>query len=103
MKKKNQKISFSTIFTYLLPFILLIVIIISILLIILSITKKKTAKDIVKEMGIGWNLGNTFECYNSLINFKNQDKQITQCGNPIPTEKMIASIKKYVSKLFVYQ
>ena len=95
MKKKNQKISFATIFTYLLPFILLIVIIISILLIILSITKKKTAKDIVKEMGIGWNLGNTFECYNSLINFKNQDKQITQCGNPIPTEKMIASIKKY--------
>ena len=95
MKKKNQKISFATIFTYLLPFILLIVIIISILLILLSITKKKTAKEIVKEMGIGWNLGNTFECYNSLINFKNQDKQITQCGNPIPTEKMIASIKKY--------
>ena len=95
MKKKNRKISFATIFTYLLPFILLIVITISILLILLSITKKKTAKEIVKEMGIGWNLGNTFDCYNSLINLKNPDKQITQCGNPIPTEKMIASIKKY--------
>ena len=94
--KKIKKKNFKTIFSYLLPIILILVIIISIALILLSIKKKeKTAKEIVDDMGIGWNLGNTFECFNSLIKFKNPDEQITYWGNVIPTKEMVTSIKKY--------
>ena len=46
-------------------------------------------------MGLGYNLGNLFDCYNnSLGELKNPDDQITLCGNSIPTKKMIKSIKK---------
>ena len=94
--KKIQKKKFKTIFSYILPLILVLVIIISIALILLSIKKKeKTSIEIVNDMGLGWNLGNTFECYNPLIKFKNPNEQITYWGNPIPTKKMVTSIKKY--------
>ena len=47
-------------------------------------------------MGIGYNLGNLFNCFNSSLGqIKNPDYQITLCGNSIPTKKMISSIKKY--------
>ena len=48
-------------------------------------------------MGIGYNLANSFDCY-----IDNEEKEkiididelITSKGNPIPTKKMIKSIKK---------
>ena len=51
-------------FLYFLTFVLLFVICISILIDYLSITIKKNAFQTVKEMGIGWSLSNSFECYN---------------------------------------
>ena len=54
---------------------------------------KKSAIEIVNEMGIGYNLGNSFDCFNETIN--SIDNLITSKGNPIPTKKTIASIKKY--------
>ena len=41
----------------------MIVFIISLILNYLEFHKKKNAMEIVNDMGIGWNLGNTFECY----------------------------------------
>ena len=48
----------------------------------------------VSEMGIGYNLGNLFDCYSENGIIKNPDEQITLQGNTIPTKKMISSIKK---------
>ena len=58
------------------------------------LNRKKTAIEIVNEMGMGYNLGNSFDCFtNEKINTIND--LITSKGNPIPTKKSIASIKKY--------
>ena len=57
--------------------------------------KKKTAIQIVNDMGIGYNLGNSFDSYNLSIKINSADEQITLFGNPIPTKKLIRNIKKY--------
>ena len=58
------------------------------------LNRKKTAIEIVNEMGIGYNLGNVFDCFtNEKINSINE--LITSKGNPVPTKKTIMSIKKY--------
>ena len=77
-----------------LPFILFITFILSILLSFLNENRKKTAMQIVNDMGIGINLANSFDCFNSYENIDDPDKQITLWGNAIPTKKMIISIKK---------
>ena len=55
----------------------------------------KTAVKTVKEMGIGYNLGNLFDSYNFSKEIKTPDEQITLWGNSLPTKKMISNIKKY--------
>jgi len=93
--EKNSWKTFKKVSKYLLPICLILVIGISILIIILSLRRKKTAKEIVNEMGIGWNLGNTFDCYVKSKKFNNPDEQITAWGNIIPTKEMIHRFKKY--------
>ena len=68
---------------------------ISILITFFSLQKKKNALEIVDDMGIGWNLGNTFECNSVGRTFKDPNEQITFWGNVIPTKENIVSIKKY--------
>ena len=81
---------------YILSFVLLFVFCISILIDYLSITIKKNAFQTVKEMGIGWSLSNSFECYNPDIKIMtNPDEQLKLYGNEVPTKKLITSIKKY--------
>ena len=47
-------------------------------------------------MGIGYNLGNTFENYNySGEEINKPNDQITLFGNIAPTRQMINNIKKY--------
>ena len=75
---------------------LIILTIVSLIINYLHLNVKKSAMEIVNEMGIGYNLGNLFNCFNSSLGqIKNPDYQITLCGNAIPTKKMISSIKKY--------
>ena len=45
-------------------------------------------------MGIGYNLGNSFDCYDNSIIINTPDDQITLKGNNIPTKKLISNIKK---------
>ena len=52
---------------------------------------KVTAKQIVDEMGFGWNLGNTFDAWNSSQN-QGLDSEISW-GNPETTEAMIEFIE----------
>jgi len=57
---------------------------------------KKTSIEIVNEMGIGYNLGHSFDsCYLFSNKINNPDDAITLFGNPIPTKNLITNIKKY--------
>ena len=81
---------------YILPFVLLFVVSISILIDYLSIKIKKNAIQIVDDMGIGWTLADSFECYNPYVKIMtNPDEQLKLYGNEVPTKKLITSIKKY--------
>ena len=89
---------------YILPFELLFFVSISILIDYLSIKIKKNAIQTVDDMGIGWTLADSSECYSSEIKIMtNPVYQITLYGNEVPTKQLITSIKKMASKLFVCQ
>ena len=75
--------------------ILIIVFVISIILSLLSLDSKKTAFQLVKEMSLGYNFANNFECYNQFEEIRTPKEQITSWGNPAPTKKMIKNLKKY--------
>ena len=79
----------------LLPIILVCVLIFCLLLSLMSFESTKSAMEIAKEMGIGYYLGNLFDCYNNSKDIINPDEQITLCGNKVPTKDIIKKIKKY--------
>ena len=78
-----------------LPMILSILFIVLLIIDYLNNLTKKTSIEIVNEMGIGYNLGHSFDSYLKFNNINNTDDAITLFGNPIPTKSMIANIKKY--------
>jgi aryl-phospho-beta-D-glucosidase BglC (GH1 family) len=49
----------------------------------------------VNDMGMGWNLGNTFESFGSFENIKTPDDQIKYWGNKVPKRELFQNIKKY--------
>ena len=53
-----------------------------------------TAMETVVDMGLGYNLGNTFECYIPSQKINTPEEQITLWGNAIITKETITSIKK---------
>ena len=79
----------------LLPIILPILLIVLLALDYLDNLTKKTSVQIVNEMGIGYNLGHSFDSYLKSKKINNPDDAITLLGNPIPTKKLISNIKKY--------
>ncbi|ORX75499.1 glycoside hydrolase [Anaeromyces robustus] len=60
-----------------------------------KITLAMTTNQLIKEMGLGWNLGNTLECYGDWINGNTTKDYETAWGNPVTTEAMIKTIKSY--------
>ena len=74
--------------------ILIFVFLSSIILSLLSLDSKMTAMELVKNMGLGYNFANTFECYNQFQEIKTPEEQITLWGNAVPTKLMIKNIKK---------
>ena len=56
---------------------------------------KKTSIQILNEMGIGYNLGHSFDSYLVSENISIPDDAITLFGNPIPTKSLITNIRKY--------
>ena len=79
----------------LLPITLPTVFIVLLVLDYLNNLTKKTSMEIVNEMGIGYNLGHSFDSYLFSKQINNPDDAITLFGNPIPTKHLIANIKKY--------
>lgn len=47
---------------------------------------------VVKEMGVGWNLGNTLEACGSWITGSSVENYETAWGNPVTTKEMIDGI-----------
>ena len=79
-----------------LPIILPTVFIVLLILDYLKNLTKKTSMEIVNEMGIGYNLGYSFDSYDPFSNkINNPDDAITLYGNPLPTKSLITNIKKY--------
>lgn len=52
-----------------------------------------TSQQVIEEMGLGWNLGNTLESYGDWINGKTVQQFETAWGNPAATKQLIDSIK----------
>ena len=77
-----------------LPIVLFFIFVFSMLLSFLSLISKSTAMEIVDEMGIGWNLANTFDCFDNNAKFQNPDDLITLWGNQIPKKELFVKIKK---------
>ena len=77
--------------------------ILSILLNFMYLTSNKTAIQIVNEMGIGYNLGKTFNCCSSVDEENILYEQIKIWGTILPSEKMINKIKKYGFKTIRFQ
>ena len=77
-----------------LPVVLIIIFIISLIFNYLSLNSKSSAIEIVNQMGLGYNLGNLFDCYNTTKQINEPNDQITLCGNQPPTKEMIIKIKK---------
>ena len=75
--------------------ILLILLFLSLIFNYLKFIKEKTAFEIVNDMGIGYNLGNSFDCYYSELTIEKPDDQITLNDNPKPTKDLILRLKKY--------
>ena len=78
-----------------LPIILIFLFIITLILNYLSnISANKSSIQIMNEMGIGYNLGNSFDSYLIGKKIKSPDEQITLLGNPIPNKNLIINLKK---------
>ena len=78
-----------------LPMILSTILLVLLILDYLMNLTKKTSIQVVNEMGIGYNLGHSFDSYVDSENINNTDDAITLLGNPIPTKQLIVNIKKY--------
>ena len=75
--------------------ILPIILIISLILDYLWSLKKGDSFDIVRKMGIGYNLANTFDSFSYYTDLKTPDDQIELNGNIAPNKDMIKRLKKY--------
>ena len=78
-----------------LPVILSIILLVSLILDYLYALTKKNAFQIVREMGMGYNIANTFDSFSYFIYLETPDEQIELNGNIAPTKEMIKKIKKY--------
>lgn len=56
-------------------------------------TKKNlSAQEVVNEMGVGWNLGNSLDAYSYDLGFVTPEKTEKLWGNPIVTKKLIDTV-----------
>ena len=60
-----------------------------------------TSQEVVSDMGLGWNLGNSFDSYYEGQTMSPSAVE-TAWGNPTVTKELIQAIKNEVLRLFVY-
>ena len=78
-----------------LSIILPIILLVSLILDYLYSLKKENAFEIVRKMGMGYNIANTFDSFSYYNELYTPDEQIGLNGNIAPTKDMIKKIKKY--------
>ena len=78
-----------------LSIILSIILLVSLILDYLCVIKKRTSIEIVRKMGMGYNIANTFDSFSYKKYIDTPDEQIELNGNIAPTKNMIKKIKKY--------
>ena len=69
----------------------------------MSFISKKTAIQLVNEMGIGYNLGNTYNCCIISEEDSIKKEQINNWGTILPTRKQINQIKKFGFRTIRFQ
>jgi endoglucanase len=88
---------------YDLPTILILIFIFSLLLNYLSFNYKWTATQLVNDMGIGYNLGNTYNCCNTIEEKFSENEEIKLFGANLPTKNILKEIKKNGFKTIRFQ
>ena len=83
--------------------LLIILFILSLLINYIYFSSNKTAIQIVDDMGLGYNLGKTYNCCSSVNEENILYEQIKTWGTILPTKKMIKKIKKYGFKTIRFQ
>ena len=83
--------------------ILLILYIFSLLLNYITFNSKKTSLQLVNDMGIGYNLGYTFNCCNTMEEKNSENEDIKLFGTTLPTKKLLREIKKNGFKTIRFQ
>jgi endoglucanase len=76
-------------------YILLFFLVFSIIVNYIYLSSSRNSLEIVRDMGIGYNLGNTFDNYDFIKQINTPEDQITLKGNTLPTKNMIKKIKRY--------
>ena len=88
---------------YDLHIILILIFIFSLLLNYLSFNYKWTAMQLVNNMGIGYNLGNVYNCCNITEGKYSENKEIKLLGVTLPTKNILKEIKKNGFKTIRFQ
>jgi len=83
--------------------ILLVIYIFSLLLNYITFNSKKTALQLVNDMGIGYNLGQTFNCCNAIEEENLENEEIKLFGITLPTKNLLKEIKKNGFKTIRFQ
>ena len=83
--------------------ILLIILLTSLILNYLSFYSKKTAFQLVNDMGKGYNLGDTFNCCNSIREKDSENEEIKLLGITLPTKILLKEIRKNGFKTIRFQ
>jgi len=83
--------------------ILIIIVVFSLILDYLSFNSKKTSIQLVNDMGIGYNLGNTYNCCNIIEGKNSEYEEIKLYGAIFPTKNKLKEIRKNGFKTIRFQ
>jgi len=83
--------------------ILLLIYIFTLLLNYITFNSKKTALQFVNDMGIGYNLGQTFNCCNTIEKGNLENEEMKLFGIILPTKNLLKEIKKNGFKTIRFQ
>ena len=86
-----------------LDIILIIFFFFSLLINYLKFNSKKSALQIVNDMGIGYNLGNTYNCCNLIEENNLENEDIKLLGTTLPTKNLLKEIRKNGFKTIRFQ
>ena len=83
--------------------ILIIILILSIIFNYLSFNSNKIAIQLVNDMGIGYNLGNSFNFTNIIKEHNSENEEVNLLGATLPTKNILKEIKKSGFKTIRFQ